>query len=140
MIHPTNDNDLEKKRVFIQRTTEAEIKDKPQEYEYDINLIPRSQIDSRYDSTTINWILMTEPEQLTDITLPHVHDVLSGRGNFVNHHAGNEHFRSLWDEINESTALHILWFLIDHITYHANIILAFDRVKKHKKDYLASRE
>ena len=54
MIHPTNDNDLEKKRVFIQRTTEAEIKDKPQEYEYDINLIPRAQIDSRYDSTTIN--------------------------------------------------------------------------------------
>jgi len=38
---------------------------------------------------------MTEPEQLTDITFPHVHDVLSGRGNYVNHHAGNEHFRSL---------------------------------------------
>lgn len=33
---------------------------------------------------------------------------------------------------------YILRFLIDH--YYANIILAFDRVKKHKKDYLASRE
>jgi len=26
---------------------------------------------------------------------PHTHDVLSGRGNFVNYHPGNEHFRSL---------------------------------------------
>jgi hypothetical protein len=26
---------------------------------------------------------------------PHEHDVLSGRGNFVNYHAGNEHFRAL---------------------------------------------
>jgi hypothetical protein len=26
---------------------------------------------------------------------PHDHDVLSGRGNFVNYHAGNEHFRVL---------------------------------------------
>jgi len=26
---------------------------------------------------------------------PHAHDVLSGRGNFVNYHAGNEHFRAL---------------------------------------------
>lgn len=25
----------------------------------------------------------------------HEHDVLSGRGNFVNYHAGNEHFRAL---------------------------------------------
>jgi len=29
------------------------------------------------------------------IETPHDHDVLSGRGNFVNYHAGNEHFRSL---------------------------------------------
>ena len=26
---------------------------------------------------------------------PHEHDVLSGRGNFVNYHSGNEHFRTL---------------------------------------------
>lgn len=26
---------------------------------------------------------------------PHEHDVLSGRGNFVNYHIGNEHFRNL---------------------------------------------
>ena len=29
------------------------------------------------------------------IVTPHEHDVLSGRGNFVNYHAGNEHFRAL---------------------------------------------
>jgi hypothetical protein len=29
------------------------------------------------------------------ILAPHDHDVLSGRGNFVNYHAGNEHFRGL---------------------------------------------
>ena len=29
------------------------------------------------------------------IVTPHDHDVLSGRGNFVNYHAGNEHFRAL---------------------------------------------
>lgn len=29
------------------------------------------------------------------IITPHEHDVLSGRGNFVNYHAGNEHFRAL---------------------------------------------
>ena len=29
------------------------------------------------------------------IVTPHDHDVLSGRGNFVNYHAGNEHFRGL---------------------------------------------
>jgi hypothetical protein len=29
------------------------------------------------------------------IKTPHDHDVLSGRGNFVNYHPGNEHFRSL---------------------------------------------
>lgn len=35
------------------------------------------------------------PEQLRDIVQPHEHDVLSGRGNYVNYHAGNEHFRAL---------------------------------------------
>lgn len=34
-------------------------------------------------------------EQLKDIVKPHAHDVLSGRGNFVNHHSGNENFRKL---------------------------------------------
>lgn len=29
------------------------------------------------------------------IETPHEHDVLSGRGNFVNYHAGNEYFRAL---------------------------------------------
>jgi len=33
--------------------------------------------------------------ELHDIVTPHEHDVLSGRGNFVNYHAGNEHFRAL---------------------------------------------
>lgn len=30
-----------------------------------------------------------------EVVVPHDHDVLSGRGNFVNYHAGNEHFRAL---------------------------------------------
>lgn len=34
-------------------------------------------------------------EQTREILHPHDHDVLSGRGNFVNYHAGNEHFRAL---------------------------------------------
>jgi hypothetical protein len=34
-------------------------------------------------------------EQLESIINPHSHDVLSGRGNFVNHHFGNENFRKL---------------------------------------------
>jgi hypothetical protein len=34
-------------------------------------------------------------EQLKNIVEPHKHDVLSGRGNFVNHHFGNENFRNL---------------------------------------------
>jgi len=33
--------------------------------------------------------------QICDIETPHDHDVLSGRGNFVNYHAGNEYFRAL---------------------------------------------
>lgn len=32
---------------------------------------------------------------LSGIQAPHDHDVLSGRGNFVNYHTGNEHFRAL---------------------------------------------
>jgi len=35
-------------------------------------------------------------ELLEGITQPHANDVLSGRGNFVNHHSGNENFRALW--------------------------------------------
>eukprot|EP00523_Entomoneis_sp_CCMP467_P006981 CAMPEP_0168733824 /NCGR_PEP_ID=MMETSP0724-20121128/8494_1 /TAXON_ID=265536 /ORGANISM="Amphiprora sp., Strain CCMP467" /LENGTH=554 /DNA_ID=CAMNT_0008780903 /DNA_START=32 /DNA_END=1696 /DNA_ORIENTATION=+ len=38
---------------------------------------------------------MMGQQQLHEIVTPHDHDVLSGRGNFVNYHAGNEHFRSL---------------------------------------------
>jgi hypothetical protein len=34
-------------------------------------------------------------QQMHGILAPHDHDVLSGRGNFVNYHAGNEHFRGL---------------------------------------------
>jgi hypothetical protein len=34
-------------------------------------------------------------QQMSGIINPHDHDVLSGRGNFVNYHAGNEHFRGL---------------------------------------------
>lgn len=34
-------------------------------------------------------------EQLTNIAQPGANDVLSGRGNFVNHHSGNENFRLL---------------------------------------------
>ncbi len=37
-----------------------------------------------------------KPEQLEGIVQPHANDVLSGRGNFVNHHTGNENFRALW--------------------------------------------
>lgn len=34
-------------------------------------------------------------QQQQEVIIPHDHDVLSGRGNFVNYHAGNEHFRAL---------------------------------------------
>ena len=44
-------------------------------------------------TVTLQW--QQEQEQLTDIAKPHENDVLSGRGNFVNHHAGNEKFRKL---------------------------------------------
>ena len=37
----------------------------------------------------------SQQQQLYDIETPNEHDVLSGRGNFVNYHAGNEHFRAL---------------------------------------------
>lgn len=33
--------------------------------------------------------------ETANIQHPHEHDVLSGRGNFVNYHAGNEYFRAL---------------------------------------------
>jgi hypothetical protein len=36
-----------------------------------------------------------ESQPLGTIITPHEHDVLSGRGNFVNYHVGNEHFRNL---------------------------------------------
>ncbi len=39
---------------------------------------------------------MPSAKQLAEgVKEPHDHDVLSGRGNFVNYHAGNEHFRAL---------------------------------------------
>ncbi|KAL7445221.1 hypothetical protein ACHAXM_011901 [Skeletonema potamos] len=38
---------------------------------------------------------MSNQEQLEGIIQPHANDVLSGRGNFVNHHSGNENFRAL---------------------------------------------
>ena len=38
---------------------------------------------------------MSSKQQSSGIVNPHEHDVLSGRGNFVNYHAGNEHFRAL---------------------------------------------
>lgn len=38
---------------------------------------------------------LPQQEQLKGIEKPHAHDVLSGRGNFVNHHSGNENFRKL---------------------------------------------
>lgn len=34
-------------------------------------------------------------DRMNSILNPHEHDVLSGRGNFVNYHPGNEHFRAL---------------------------------------------
>ncbi|KAL7536687.1 hypothetical protein ACHAXR_007335 [Thalassiosira sp. AJA248-18] len=43
-----------------------------------------------------------QQEQLTGIAKPHAHDVLSGRGNFVNHHVGNEHFRKLVKQHKET--------------------------------------
>jgi len=33
--------------------------------------------------------------QLTNVVIPHDHDVLCGRGNFVNYHRGNQYYRSL---------------------------------------------
>lgn len=36
-----------------------------------------------------------QTEKVKNISLPHEHDVLCGRGNFVNYHPGNEYYRSL---------------------------------------------
>jgi hypothetical protein len=38
---------------------------------------------------------MSDDEQPLAIVNPHDNDVLSGRGNFVNYHVGNENFRAL---------------------------------------------
>lgn len=40
-------------------------------------------------------LTMSNKGQMDGIITPHDHDVLSGRGNFVNYHVGNEHFRAL---------------------------------------------
>lgn len=40
-------------------------------------------------------LAMPSNVQLYDIVTPHDNDVLSGRGNFVNYHTGNERFRAL---------------------------------------------
>jgi len=37
----------------------------------------------------------SQVQQLANIRDPHVHDVLMGRGNFVNYHPGNQYFRTL---------------------------------------------
>lgn len=47
------------------------------------------------DQAQPNGRKSSKPLQLHGIMSPHEHDVLSGRGNFVNYHAGNEHFRAL---------------------------------------------
>lgn len=52
--------------------------------------LQKNQLLSFYPSTK-----MAEQEQLNFIIHPHTHDVLSGRGNLVNRHPGNKHFRSL---------------------------------------------
>mmetsp|Transcript_37279 Transcript_37279/g.42579 ORF Transcript_37279/g.42579 Transcript_37279/m.42579 type:complete len:350 (+) Transcript_37279:68-1117(+) len=39
--------------------------------------------------------MLSEVEKQIGVKEPQKHDVLSGRGNFVNYHPGNEHFRSL---------------------------------------------
>ncbi|KAL7486186.1 hypothetical protein ACHAW6_011781 [Cyclotella cf. meneghiniana] len=44
---------------------------------------------------------MAENQRLNGITTPHANDVLSGRGNLVNRHPGNEHFRSLVKQYKE---------------------------------------
>lgn len=45
--------------------------------------------------TSTKSTMSSGKQQMHDIVTPHEHDVLSGRGNFVNYHAGNEHFRAL---------------------------------------------
>lgn len=42
-----------------------------------------------------NFEMASEEQETKGIVNPHEHDVLSGRGNFVNYHAGNEYFREL---------------------------------------------
>lgn len=44
---------------------------------------------------TKRFLMTMATQQTSGIVHPHEHDVLSGRGNFVNYHAGNEHFRGL---------------------------------------------
>jgi hypothetical protein len=44
---------------------------------------------------TMSLQLNDDNMQSFGITTPHDYDILSGRGNFVNYHPGNEHFRAL---------------------------------------------
>jgi hypothetical protein len=49
----------------------------------------------RKQSASSKVVFTMSKQQLHSIVAPHEHDVLSGRGNFVNYHIGNEHFRNL---------------------------------------------
>ena len=45
-----------------------------------------------------------QEDQLHNIDCPHAHDVLSGRGNYVNCHQGNEYFRTVVKEYEQDYA------------------------------------
>ena len=99
-------------------------------------------------------------EQLVDIVKPHDHDVLSGRGNYVNHHAGNENFRKLWvKHIFEVMGLRLIYFYCVHIMFvsytnfhliiqillieiHMHLLYHFlmYSVRSHKVAYVACRK
>ena len=71
----------------------------------DLGMKRRWRNDSHFDpveleaaesrNTLVLVAKMPPPQELKNISTPHDHDVLSGRGNFVNYHPGNEHFRGL---------------------------------------------
>ena len=111
---------LQRQRRFILLRTTNDGKANPEQstlrslFSSQISLLPINEIVADRSPSTV----MSEPEQLKDIITPHAHDVLSGRGNFVNHHGGNENFRALYVAINAFGSIDICLVFWSHIILH----------------------
>lgn len=78
-----------------------------------------------------NEPIMKSDEVLTNIAMPDVNDVLSGRGGLINKHPGNVQFIEMWVfEINNVNCTS---------AFISNIDL-YSRVKSYRKEYVLSGE